>query len=246
MAEGVIGRSGELVELAGFIEGVPSRGRALLLEGEAGIGKTSLWFEGLRLADEHRLRVLRSRSSPSETRIAFATVGDLFAPVIDETRSLLVPVQRRALESALLLREPDPSPPEARLLGLALVSVLHALAQERPILIAIDDVQWVDPSSADVLTFMVRRLEGEPVGVLVAERGRSGPAPLELDRTFAAFRRLSVEPLSVGAIHRLLWERLALSLPRPTLIRVYEITGGNPFFALEGTACYQGTLHLEL
>ena len=80
----------------------------------------------------------------------------------------------------------------------------------------------------EVLTFVLRRLEGEPVGVLATVRGRPVEAPLELDRAFGAFRRLAVEPLSVGAIHRLLWGRLALNLPRPVLVRVHEITGWKP------------------
>jgi DNA-binding NarL/FixJ family response regulator len=246
MAYEVVGRSDELLALAAFVEDVPSTGHALLLEGEAGIGKTSLWQEGLRFAGERGLRVLKSRSSPSETRIAFATIGDLFAPVVDETVAKLAPLQRRALESALLLREAESSPPEARVLGLALVSVLHALAQERPVLVAIDDVHWVDASSAEVLTFMLRRLDDKPVGVLASARGRAVQAPLELDRAFVAYRRLSVEPLSAGAIHRLLWGRLALSLARPTLIRIHEITGGNPFFALElGRGIVDGSIRAD-
>jgi DNA-binding NarL/FixJ family response regulator len=246
MAYEVVGRSDELLALAAFVEDLPSTGQALLLEGDAGIGKTSLWHEGLRLADERHLRVLRSRSSPSETRIAFATIGDLFSPVVDEILPKLVPLQRRALESALLLREAESSPPEARVLGLALVSVVHALAQDRPVLVAIDDLQWVDASSAEVLTFMLRRLDDEPVGVLATARGRPVEAPLELDRAFVVFRRLSVEPLSAGAIHRLLWGRLALSLARPTLIRVHETTGGNPFFALElGRGIVDGSIRAD-
>ena len=136
MADQVIGRRDELLALAAFVEAVPDTGQALALEGEAGIGKTALWQEGLRLASASGIRVLKSRSSPSETQIAFATIGDLFAPVVDETLPLLVPVQRRALESALLMRDPGRSPLEARVLGLALVSVVHALAQQGPLLVA--------------------------------------------------------------------------------------------------------------
>ncbi len=246
MAEEVIGRSGELLALRAFVEAVPDTGQALLLEGDAGIGKTVLWQEGLRLADESGIRVLKSRSSPSETQIGFATIGDLFAPVVDETVPLLVPFQRRALESALLLREPEPSPPEARALGLALVSVVRALAQQGPLLVAIDDVQWVDPSSAELLTFVLRRLEDEPVGVLATVRGRPVEVPLELDKAFGGFQRLAVEPFSVGAIHRLLWGRLALNLVRPELVRVHDIAGGNPFFALElGRAIARGAVRVD-
>jgi DNA-binding CsgD family transcriptional regulator len=233
MTDEVIGRSGELAALTAFVEAVPDGGHALLLEGEAGIGKTILWQEGLRLANGRGCRVLRSRASPSETRLAFTAIGDLFGSVLGEDLPLLVPLQRRALESALLVREAATAPPDAALLGRALLSVVRSLAREAPLLVAVDDAQWIDESSAELLTFVLRRLEGEPVGVLATVRGRAGPAPFELDRAFTAFRRMPVEPLSVAAVHRLLWGRLALTLPRPTLIRVHATSGGNPFFALE-------------
>ena len=242
----IIGRSEELLALDGFLGAVPAGGQALLLEGDAGIGKTELWREGIRLARGGGVRVLTSRSAHSEAQIAFATVGDLFAPVVEQTLPQLTPVQRRALETALLLREPDGPPPEVRLLGLALLSVVRALAQDGPLLLGLDDVQWVDASSADVLSFMLRRLEREPVGVLATVRGRPVEVPLELDRAFGGFQRLAVEPLSVGAIHRLLWGRLALNLPRPELVRAHEIAGGNPFFALElGRAIARGAIRLD-
>jgi DNA-binding CsgD family transcriptional regulator len=242
----LIGRREELVAFDGFLGAVPAGGQALLLEGGAGIGKTALWQEGNRLARERGFRVLTARSAHSETHIAFASVGDLFAPALEETLPQLRPVQRGALETALLLREPDGPPPEARLLGLALLSVVKALAHDRPLLVGLDDVQWVDASSAEVLSFVLRRLEGEPVAVFATMRGRPVDVPLELDRAFDEFRRLAVQPLSLGAIHRLLWGRLALNLPRPELVRLHEIAGGNPFFALElGRAIARGTIGVD-
>jgi DNA-binding NarL/FixJ family response regulator/tetratricopeptide (TPR) repeat protein len=239
----IIGRREELQALGRFVDAVPAGGHALLLEGDAGIGKTALWQEGTAAARRSDVRVLAARAGQAETRIAFATVGDLFAPTLDETLPRLPSVQRRALEIALLLREPDGAPPEVRVLGLALVSVVRALARERPVLLALDDVQWVDASSAEILAFMLRRLEGEPVGVLATVRGRPVRAPLELNRAFGAFERLPVGPLSVGAIHRVLWGRLSLNLPRPALMRVHETAGGNPFYALElGRALADGTI----
>src|SRR4051812_34551258 len=118
MAVEIIGRREELLAFDGFFEALPAGGQTLLLEGDAGIGKTALWQEGNRLAREHGFRVLTSRSAHSETQIAFATVGDLFASAVEDTLAQLTPVQRRALEAALLLREPDGPPPEVRLLGL--------------------------------------------------------------------------------------------------------------------------------
>src|ERR1044072_2539884 len=141
MAVEIIGRREELLAFEGFLAALPAGGQALLLEGDPGIGKTALWQEGNRLARERGVRVLTSRSAHSETQIAFATVGDLFAPVVEDTLLQLTPVQRRALETALLMREPDGPPPELRLLGLALISIVRALAQEGPLLLSFDDVQ---------------------------------------------------------------------------------------------------------
>jgi DNA-binding NarL/FixJ family response regulator len=243
MAEAIIGRRAELQALAQFVEAVPAGGHALLIEGDAGIGKTALLHEGLRTAGASSIRVLAARTSPAEAQMAFATIGDLFTPALEDTLPSLAPVQRRALEIALLLREPEGPPPEPRVLGIALASVVRALAQEGPVLLALDDVQWVDPSSAEILSFTLRRLDDQPVGVLATVRGRAVRAPLDLDRSFVSFERLALEPLSVGAIHQLLSERLSLNLPRPALVRVHAAAGGNPFFALEmGRALIDGTI----
>ena len=204
MAAEIIGRRDELQALEAFLETAPGGGQALLLEGEAGIGKTILWDEALRIAGMRDFRVLRSRPTQSEAQVAFAAVGDLLAPALNGVLQRLAPLQRRALETALLIREPDDMFPDTRVLALALLSTVRALTEERPVLIALDDAQWLDASSAEVLTFMLRRLDAEPVAVLATVRGRPVKVPLELDRTFTAFQWLPIEPLSVGAIHQLL------------------------------------------
>jgi DNA-binding CsgD family transcriptional regulator len=243
MAEPIIGRRSEVKALARFVDAVPAGGRALLIEGDAGIGKTALLHEGVRGAHAAGFRVLTARTAAAEAQMAFATIGDLFTPTLDDTLPSLAPVQQRAVEVALLLREPEGPPAEPRVLGIALASVVRALAQEGPLLLALDDVQWVDPSSAEILSFVLRRLDSRPVGVLATVRGRPARAPLDLDRAFEAFERLALEQLSVGAIHQLLSERLSLNLPRPSLVRVHAAAGGNPFYALElGRALIGGTI----
>ncbi|HEX4671108.1 MAG TPA: AAA family ATPase, partial [Solirubrobacteraceae bacterium] len=246
MGAEIIGRRDELLVLESFLEAAPAGGQSVLIEGDAGIGKTVLWQEALRIAGERGFCVLRSRPTQSEAQVAFAAVGDLLAPALGGVLQRLAPVQRRALETALLMREPDGRFPDTRVLGLALLTVMRALAEERPVLVALDDAHWLDASSAQVLTFMLRRLDGAPVAVLATVRGQPITVPLELDRTFAAFRPLPIAPLSVGAIHRLLWGRLGIALPRPVIVRVHGITGGNPFFALElGRALVDGSGHVE-
>lgn len=243
MAAEIIGRRDELLALEAFLEAVPAGGQALVLEGDAGIGKTVLWQHTLRAAGTRGFRVLRSSPNQSEAQVAFAAVGDLLTPALGGALQRLAPVQRRALETALLIREPDEIVPDTRVLGLALLSAVRVLAEDSPVLVALDDAQWLDASSAEVLRFMLRRLDTAPVAVLATVRGRPVEVPLELDRAFPAFRRLPIEPLSVGAIHRLLWGRFGLAVPRPVIVRVHAITAGNPFFAIElGRALAEGSI----
>jgi DNA-binding CsgD family transcriptional regulator len=142
--------------------------------------------------------------------------------------------RRHALEVALLLAEPDERA-DPRTLPVAVRSALLALAEDAPVLLAVDDVQWLDPSSAAALAFAVRRLEGEPVRVLLARRVEEGVEPPELERALPGERteRVGVGPLSLGATQRLLQERLGRAFPRPVLVRVHEASGGNPFYAQE-------------
>jgi DNA-binding CsgD family transcriptional regulator len=248
MAGDVIGRRDELLAIEDFLRTARAGGQALLLEGDAGIGKTALWQEALRLAGERDFRVLRSRPTQSEAQVAFAALGDLLAPALTGVLNGLAPARRRALEIALLLREPEAHTllPDTRVLGIAVISALRALATERPVLVAVDDSQWLDSSSAAVLAFALRRLDASPVAVLATVRGRPLEPPFELGRAFVTLRRLPVAPLSVGAVHRLLWGRLGIAVPRPVILRIHEISGGNPFFALElGRALVAGSIHAE-
>jgi DNA-binding CsgD family transcriptional regulator len=113
----------------------------------------------------------------------------------------------------------------------AVLGVLRELARTDRVLVAVDDVQWLDPASAQVVAFAWRRLREEPVGILLAHRlGTDAPAELVDDERFSS---LVVGPLALGAVHRLLNSRLDLVLPRPALRVVHEVSGGNPFFSLE-------------
>ena len=113
--------------------------------------------------------------------------------------------------------------------------MLHLLSERKPILLAVDDVQWLDPSSSSALAFALRRLAASPVLVLLARRLVAGAEPSGLEQALDAGRveRLPVGPLSVGALHRLLHDRFGRSFARQTLLRIHERSGGNPFFALE-------------
>jgi len=232
----IIGREEELGSIQAFLDRAPDGSRALVLSGEAGIGKTILWEAGVEEAEQRLSRVLLHRGAEAEASLSFTGLSDLLAPVFDEVASSLAPMRRRALEVALLLAEPGEKAPDPHAIGLALLDVLRALAERGPVIVALDDLQWLDSSSAGVLQIALRRLRSEPVGVLATLRSAHDPrASVELERAFPEERltRVSLGPLSLGALDRLLEERLGLELSRPELIRVQEASAGNPFFALE-------------
>ncbi len=230
----MIGREAEVAVLADFLAAARDMPQALVLDGEAGIGKTTLFEAALAEAREQGYAVLSCRPVGAETAFSFAALADLLRPVLPEGLERLPLPQRRALSAALLLEEVEGFVPEARAIAFAVFQLLREGGG--PLLVAVDDVQWLDAASASVLAFALRRLAAVPVAVLVARRSDgSEAAPLGLDRALAdeRLRRLRLGALSVGATHRLLRERLGVSFPRPTLLRLHEMSGGNPFFALE-------------
>jgi DNA-binding CsgD family transcriptional regulator len=228
----IVGRDQELAATAAFLDGdLPS---ALVLAGEAGIGKTTVWRAALEQAREQDFRVLVCRPAESEARLSFAGLSDLLEPVLDQRLEALPAVQRRALEAALLLSEGEGPPPDQRTISTACLGLFRRLAQERPLLVAVDDVQWLDPPTSLVLEFAARRLAEEPIALLVAERlTGEHDAPLGLGRADLGVTWVRLGPLSTGALHQFLRDRLGVTLTRPAMQRVHEASGGNPFYALE-------------
>jgi predicted ATPase len=139
----IVGRDQELASTAAFLDGdLPS---ALVVAGEAGIGKTTVWRAALEQARARDVRVLVCRPAESEARLSFAGLSDLLEPVLDQRFEALPAVQRRALEAALLLSEGEGPPPDQRTISTACLGVFRRLAEEGPLLLAVDDVQWLDP-----------------------------------------------------------------------------------------------------
>jgi DNA-binding CsgD family transcriptional regulator len=235
MPAAIIGREDELGSIEAFLARVRRGPSALVLSGEPGVGKTILWQAGVEQAQEQAYRVLRCRGIEAEVTLSFASLSDLLADVLEEALHSLVAPRRRALEVALLLEEPGEAPPDPRGVALAFLDALRALAESEPIVVAVDDLQWLDTSSAGVLQFALRRLRNERVGFLgTVRRAHERRLPLDLEHSLPeGAPRLSLGPLSLGALHHLLKERLGLELARPTLVRLQEATGGNPFFSLE-------------
>ena len=172
-ATAVVGRDGELGSIQAFLAEVEQGPAALVLSGEAGIGKTILWEVGVEEARERFGHVLSHRSVEAEASLAFAGLSDLLEPVLEEVATELPPLRREALEVALLLAGPGDQPPDPRAIGLAFLDVLRLLAEHGPVLVALDDLQWLDSSSAVVVPLALRRLRDERVGLLATLR--TGP-----------------------------------------------------------------------
>jgi DNA-binding CsgD family transcriptional regulator len=226
----VVGREQELSRLASFLDG-SGPARALVIEGGAGAGKTTVWEAAIRRARLRGLRVLAARPSGAEAGLSFAALTDLLVGV-DVARLEGVPApQRRALDVALLRAEPDATRPGTRAIATGLLNVLRELAGAGPIAVAVDDVQWLDRPSAEALAFAARRLADARVRFLLARR--SG-LPSSLESALAdGCEQLRPAPLSLGATRALLLLRLGSSVPRRVLRQLHESAGGNPLFALE-------------
>jgi ATP/maltotriose-dependent transcriptional regulator MalT len=231
----VVGRDDELASIERFVGGQDFP-RALVIEGEAGIGKTTLWRAGVVAAERAGYRVVVCRPAGAEVRLSFSALSDLLEGQLEEVVPELPGPQRRAIEVALLLEEDGGLPPDERAIAAAVLNGLRRLACDAPLLVAIDDAQWLDAPSAAAIEYAARRLRDEKVAVLASSRAElSTGSPLALDRAFAEgrFTRIEVGPLSLGALHRVLTERIAKSLNRPTLLSIHENSSGNPFYALE-------------
>jgi DNA-binding CsgD family transcriptional regulator len=235
MSAEIVGREEELSSIEAFIDRLEGGPAALVLEGEPGIGKSTLWVAGVEEALERGFRVLSSRPAEAERGLAHAGLGDLFEGVLDDVLPELSPPRRRALEIALLVEEASGDPVDRRALAVAVRGALEALRAQGPLMIAIDDVQWLDTSSSDALAFALRRLDESEVLLFVARRLALDTEPSALESALGADRTRTVRvgPLSVGALHRLLRDRLGRTFPRQTLVRIHERSGGNPFYALE-------------
>ncbi|MFG1935083.1 LuxR C-terminal-related transcriptional regulator [Mycobacterium sp. NPDC048908] len=205
------------------------------MQGAAGIGKTTLCLHALRQAHQQGMRVLTTRPAQAESVVAYSALADLLGGA--EARSLegLPQPQMKAVDRVLLRVDETDTVTEPRAVAAAFLAVVESLAAENPVLVAIDDAQWLDPSSVFALSFATRRFAGR-VGVLATRRTepgtRAATAWLQV-RDPTAVRQLTLSPFTVGELSDLLSSRLEGHFTRSDVRRIHEISGGNPFYALE-------------
>ena len=244
MPAAIVGREVELASVRDFVASVSDEASALVLQGDAGAGKTTIWRAGVAAAEESGARVLQAVPAESETALSFSGIGDLLHQVLDEALAPLPGGQKRALSRALVLDDDEGLPPDPHAVGVAVLNALRALAEQRVLIVAVDDVQWLDTASSAALAYAARRLRTERVGILLSRRALLESLLIdELTRSLPSVRLRNVDigPLDVGALHHVVLEQLGIALPRPRLAEVHQATGGNPFYALEIVRMLQRT-----
>jgi DNA-binding CsgD family transcriptional regulator len=227
---GVIGRAAELSAVEACLDGLATGSVSLILEGEAGIGKTTVWLAAVERAQARSLRVLMCRPVEAETPMSFAALLDLFEAVTDSDLAELPAPQRRALEIVLLRSDPGGERIDQRTVSVAVLSLLRVLAKKSPVVVAIDDAQWLDVSSAAALRFALRRITTERVGLVASVRTVENIPPVDLGVSPAVTR---LEGFAAAVIDDVVCARLGRRLPGPMLAAVSERSAGNPFNALE-------------
>lgn len=207
---------------------------AVVIEGEPGIGKTTQWLAALDHAHERGYRTLTTTAVAAESVLTYAGATDLLKDVDATTLANVPEPQRVALEQVTLRTGAGVAPTDQRAVAAGFLSVVEILADQAPVLLAVDDLQWLDPSSVAVLAFAARRLPAR-AAVLATVRTddtRDTIAWLQLRRP-DALRRVRLGPLSLGGLHAVLRERIHRPISRRSLVRIHQISGGNPFYALE-------------
>jgi DNA-binding CsgD family transcriptional regulator len=227
----VVGRESEVAALREFL--APSGDvHTLVLTGGPGIGKSTLWEVGVEVAREQGLRVLAARPTDAEATLAFSALIDLFDGIDSEELAAVPAPQRHALDVALLRAAPSGPPRGTHAVAVGVLNALRVVSARAPLLVAVDDVEWLDAPSASALVFVGRRLDAGDIRFLLARRP-GGATPLEQALEAGGLEHCRIDPLSFAAMRGLLHARLGLSVPRQVMRRIVDVTVGNPLFALE-------------
>ena len=230
----MFGRDPERAQIEALLERVVHGPVGVAIEGAPGVGKTTLWHEAVSSVRRRGWQVLSTAPSEPDRDLAFAGLGDLFDGLPADAIAALPDPQRRAL--AVALATDDGPSADQQALPRSALTVLRSLARAGPLVVAIDDEQWLDRPTARVLAFALNRLCDEPVGLLLSRRHHDDTVSLfaqvtqRFGRTGVTTVRL--QPLDRAAIGSLVAARLGASLSGRALERVHQTSGGNPLYAL--------------
>ncbi|MCK7624506.1 AAA family ATPase [Streptomyces sp. RS10V-4] len=221
----LVGRESETAEIIRHVGAGRSRSDVLVVTGDPGAGKSTL----LDIAADHAHgaggRVLRAVGSESEAHLGFAGLHQVLRPVLGAAEGL--PSRQRAALRAVLGLDECAEAPDAMVVGLAVLTLLSDLAETAPLLVVVDDAQWIDRGSLDVLSFVARRMDSEPVTLLLGVR--TAAALPGFDK---GYERLALGPLDGEAANRLLDRQPAPPTGR-TRLRILEEAAGNPLALVE-------------
>jgi DNA-binding CsgD family transcriptional regulator len=217
----LLGRQAESAVLDELLAGVRAgESRVLVVRGDAGVGKSALLDHAAESAPD--MRLLRAGGVESEMELAFAALHQFCAPLVDRLAHIPGP-QRAALETVFGLRAGPP--PDRFLVGLAVLSLLSDVAEERPVLCVVDDAQWLDTATAQTLGFVARRLRADSVGLLLGAR--------EVGDELRGLPELDVQGLPDDAARALLGSAVGFLIDDQVRDRILAETGGNPLALLE-------------
>lgn len=229
----LVGRDRERELMLAVLEQARAGPAALVIDGPAGIGKTTLCRAAAELAEEAGFTVLATAGAPAETSLAWAGLADLLTCAGDDATSALSPLHQRALRAVASGLE-GPGGDE-RLVASAFRAALDQLSRQGPLLIVADDAQWLDEPSRLALGFALRRLAG-PIAAIAAYRsGESGG----LDKSWVqptdrqSLTQLTLGPMNDVELDAVIDARLGHTPPQSALQQIHVLSGGNPLFALE-------------
>ncbi|MEU8820058.1 AAA family ATPase [Actinoplanes sp. NPDC048796] len=220
----LFGREEELAHLRRFLDSARHDGDVRMVRGEPGVGKSALLTVAADLADAEGMRVLRANGSEFEADVTYSLLNQLLLPLYTDIQRL-PPALRDALTVALGFG-PGPAP-AALLVCNAVLSLITRAARTAPVLLVVDDVQWIDRPSAVVLGFVARRVQGTPIGVIAASRtGVEG----FIDRR--GLSEVTIEPLSEDAAAELVDTRFP-TMSQRLRRRLLDLARGNPLALVE-------------
>lgn len=236
----LIGRAAEIAAVLDTLATVDDGAVAIRVRADAGMGKTALLDEVAQLADREGFLVLRGAGGESSAGLSYAALGDVLGGAeLDLVAHELPEPLREAVEVAVLRRRAPDVEIDPHAVARAALAALSALARARPMLVAVDDVHWLDPETARVLAFVLPRLGTARVAVVLAARDERAVAAVDLDAALRSMpgnrgeRTIHLATLSLEQTALLIGREAGRPLTRGELHRVHEVSAGNPLFAIE-------------